>query len=292
MNEKCFGSLSLSHKEKYVKLFSAAQELASDYSFVNIWAWHCERNYELAIDDGLCWLRLAKPTFFELWAPMGDWQRDWEKLLERKFPDGATFERVPAALAEILRTQLGSRVEMEEQRQEWEYLYSAQELIELRGNRFHKKKNLLSQFMKYSPTFEPITEGNIAEVLEFQDEWCRLKQCDEVSGLIAENGAIGRVLSNWGEMPNITGGLLRVDGKIVAYTVGELLGKMMIIHFEKGLDAYKGVYQGINQIFLQNSDGFEFVNREQDMGFEGLRRAKMTYNPTGFLEKFRVTWRG
>lgn len=290
MDEKNFSNLSLSYKEKYSDLFQSAQERASDYSFTNIWAWHCERGYKIAFADGLCWLRLTNPSVF--WAPIGNWERDWSATLENNFPDGAVFERVPKTLAELLREQLGDRIEIEEQRSEWEYLYSAQELIDLKGNRFHKKKNLLSQFLKYSPEYEPITKENMPEVFEFQSEWCRLKQCDEVSGLIAEHEAIGRILSDWDKMPNVKGGLLRVHGEFAAYTVGEIIGNMMVVHFEKGLDKYKGVYQGINQMFLSNSNGFEIVNREQDMGFEGLRQAKMTYHPIGFIEKYRVIWKG
>ena len=66
----------------------------------------------------------------------------------------------------------------------------------------------------------------------------------------------------------------------------------MVIHFEKGLDSYKGVYQAINQQFLANTSGFEIVNREQDMGSPGIRQAKESYNPVGFLKKYKVRWQG
>ena len=111
---------------------------------------------------------------------------------------------------------------------------------------------------------------------------------------MAESIATIRVLSDWEKLRGIMGGALRIDGKIVAYVIAEDLGDgTVIIHFEKGFyfDKYKGVYQGINQIFLKNSKEFILVNREQDMGIEGLRQAKMTYNPTGFIKKHIVKWK-
>lgn len=265
----------------------------SDYTFVNIWGWNAERKYELSFDDGLCWLR----TSSQVWAPVGDWNRDWDAVLRKCWPDGVELERVPEALANMISSQLGSGVKLEEQRSEWEYLYSADELINLPGNRFHKKKNLLNQFMKYGPAYEPISADNIGEIRMLQCEWCREKNCSGESSLTAENTAVKRVISDWERMPGIMGGAVRIDGKLVAYTVAEMVpfdekSRMFVIHFEKGLDGYKGVYQGINQMFLANSAAeCDFVNREQDMGLEGLRQAKMTYHPVSFLKKYKLSWR-
>jgi len=184
-------------------------------------------------------------------------------------------------------------IEVSDQRSEWEYLYSVKELIALSGNRFHRKKNLLYQFLKHDPVYEEINSENIWEIREFQNEWCKLKNCDKFKGLMAEDIAIRRVLSDWERLPGIMGGAVRIDGKLAAYTIAEDLGdETLIIHFEKGLDSYKGVYQGINQIFLKNSANFSLVNREQDMGLEGLRQAKLTYNPIGFIKKYLVKWKG
>lgn len=81
---------------------------------------------------------------------------------------------------------------------------------------------------------------------------------------------------------------------MVAYTVGERLDDdTLLIHFEKGLSQYKGVYQAINHLFLLNEGAeFTWVNREQDLNIEGLRKAKMSYHPAFFLRKCRVKWLG
>ena len=87
------------------------------------------------------------------------------------------------------------------------------------------------------------------------------------------------------------GGVLMVDSQVVAFTVAEpLQPDTLVIHFEKGMGSYKGVYQAINHEFLAAQSGSALVNREQDVGNEGLRRAKLSYNPVGFLKKYELLW--
>jgi hypothetical protein len=300
-----FSPLALDRREEYSSLFALCGERASDYSFINIWGWSEERQYEWAFHDGLCWLRLTGgPPPAVYWAPVGDWNRtDWAEVLGNFFPHGAVFERVPQVLADIWREQLGeAAMRLEEQRSEWEYLYSYEKMVALSGNRLHKKKNLLNQFKKlYDYTYAPICHKRIAAIRAMQEEWFQWRGCEESPGLAAENVAIARVLNHWEELPGILGGSLSVKDaegrdKIIAYTVAEEFfgsGGTVVIHFEKGLDSYKGVYQAVNQIFLAESRerAFTLVNREQDMGIEGIRQAKESYGPVGFLKKYRAFWR-
>ena len=291
-----FKPLTLSIRDEYLSCFYAAEERASDYSFINLWAWNDERRYEIAFHEDLCWTRLVASEPFEMWAPIGNWSgKNWKIILGKLFPEGVTFCRVTEKLTQLLQEKLGDMIEIKEERSEWEYIYSAKELINLSGNRFHSKKNLLSQFLKHNPVYEEINSDNIMDIITLQSER-KPEDQDRLPEVLDENSAVKRVLSNWGKMPGIMGGILRIDGKLVAYTIAEDIGGgSVIIHFEKGfyLDSYKGVYQGINQIFLKNTgEKFSLVNREQDMGLLGLRQAKMTYNPLGFIRKYSVKWKG
>ena len=103
-----------------------------------------------------------------------------------------------------------------------------------------------------------------------------------------------KIFKNWDQFTGTLGGAILVDGAMVAYTVAEgLTNDTVVIHFEKGDTQYKGVYQPINQMFLANSAGrFSRVNREQDLGDPGLRKAKLSYHPVEFLQKYRVTVKG
>ncbi|GHS98122.1 hypothetical protein AGMMS50276_19360 [Synergistales bacterium] len=291
----------MSLKDEYLPLFRKSAQRASDYTFINIWGWSEERGYELAFQDGLCWLRLNGPfsaPFAEpvMWAPVGDWERpDWEEVLIRTFPSGATFERVPEKLAEIWRAELGKRVTLSEARSEWEYLYSYEKMVSLSGNKMHKKKNLLTQFMKlYKYEYSDMDIDHLQSILAAQDAWLKRRADADSRGLVSENIAISRVLGQWESLSGVLGGFISVEGQIIAYTVAEDLGDgTVVIHFEKGMETYKGVYQAINQMFLSHLIvPFTTVNREQDMGSDGVRQAKESYNPTGHIKKYCVRWAG
>jgi len=282
-------------RNEYSALFDLCSGKTSDYTFVNIWAWSDERQYELAHAHDLFWPRINRPSPV-LWAPVGNWESaDWERILPDLFPDGAEFHRVPEELAALWSERFGERMILEDQRSEWEYVYSVEELISLRGNRFHKKKNLWKQFHKnYGSSYKKLFREDVDGILEMQQLWCEWKSCDDIPGLRAENHAISRVLKNWDRLPGLLCGALYVGDYMVAYSVGEPMTEdMVVVHFEKGLADYKGVYQAINQAFLEHScPDFTWDNREQDMGEEGVRQAKESYNPVRFLKKYRAVWKG
>jgi hypothetical protein len=202
------------------------------------------------------------------------------------------FVRVPEKLAESWRRQGPDDLEIEEQRSQWDYLYAIEDLIALKGKRFHKKKNLLNQFKsKYTFSYQPFRAELIDMALAMQQDWCTWRDCEAVDALAAENKAIAKVFDNWDRLAGLAGGGLIVDNQMVAYTVAEMLTDgTLLIHFEKGDPDFKGVYQAMNQLFLEQTDlTASIVNREQDLGNEGLRRAKLSYHPVDFLKKYQVT---
>ncbi|TFG39100.1 MAG: DUF2156 domain-containing protein, partial [Syntrophobacterales bacterium] len=134
----------------------------------------------------------------------------------------------------------------------------------------------------------------IEQAMAMQEDWCTWRDCESSDMLSAENRAILRIFDRWDRFDRVMGGALFVENIIVAYTLAEpLTADTLVIHFEKGCPAYKGVYQAINQLFVARSaGGFRFVNREQDLDNEGLRKAKLSYNPVEFLKKSKVTITG
>ncbi len=281
--------ISLDGREEYLSRLARCPQKVSDYSFANLWGWCEEYGLEWAFGDSHAWIRQTRPhTLY--WAPVGPWlDVDWSRC--PTLTKGGEFTRVPEQLAQVWAAALPGRVEVVEAREHWDYVYSIPELVALSGNRFHKKKNLLAQFTKtYDYHYHPLTADCIEEVLQMQMEWCQWREAECDATLKAENRAIARVVKDWDRLPNLLGGAVRVDGRMIAYTVAEPLDEsMLVIHFEKGHTGFKGVYQAVNQMFLKEQGGrYAFVNREQDLGDEGLRKAKVSYNPVSFLKKCAV----
>jgi len=287
-----YQKIELEQQNEYNRQLETSGYDASDYSFVNLWSWSDEYQLTWSWHSGLVWIRQETPEP-AYWSPVGPWENvDWKPLLTDTFPRGAQFIRVPEPLSERWAQDLGDRVEIHESRGQWDYRYAVQDLIDLKGNRFHKKKNLLNQFRKkYDFQHRSFDSEIIKLACEMQQDWCTWRDCEASETLIAENRAIAQVLRNWDHLDGLHGGALMVDGTLIAYTIAEKLTEdTLVIHFEKGSHGYKGVYQAINQMFLEASgNGYTYVNREQDLGNEGLRKAKMSYNPVDFVKKSRVT---
>lgn len=287
-----FTPIALDNQRQYRERLSACGQLASDYSFVNVWSWSEQYGLEWFWENDVVWLRQTRPrTCF--WAPVGDWQTiDWPERFAQLFRRGAVFERVPEKLCRVWAQSLGGGLSIGDSRGDWDYLYDRAALAALKGNRFHKKKNLLRQFQrKYDFDLRPLTADAIQAALDMQETWCTWRDCESSDLLTAENRAITTVLENWQRLENLCGAYLLIDGEMAAYTIGERFSEdTLLVHFEKGRSGIKGVYQAINQMFLASMPGFSLVNREQDLGDAGLRKAKLSYHPVDFIKKYRVVW--
>ena len=287
-----FEPITLDRQNDYLEVLSRCPQVASDYSFLNLWAWAEEYELRWAWDDDLIWIRQNVPEEF-YWAPVGLWDKiDWQSRLRANLDARSVFTRVPDMLANLWQERLPQEIHIEDERGSWDYLYRVTDLIELKGKRYHKKKNLFNQFnRKYDFSYLSFGADMVEQAMAMQTDWCTWRDCESSDILSSENRAIFKILKEWQQLAGLFGGALMVDGSMVAYTVAEALTRdMLLIHFEKGDTQYKGIYQAINQIFLANSAAdYTFVNREQDLDDEGLRKAKLSYHPEDFLRKFRVT---
>ncbi|MBA4367820.1 MAG: hypothetical protein C0403_09300 [Desulfobacterium sp.] len=286
-----FEPITINRQTEYLTLLQRCPEKTSDYSFINLWGWAKEYGLEWAWTDGLVWIRQTIPVV-RFWAPIGPWfEIRWKDRFAECWKRGDTFHRIPEKLIQVWEKEIGQSVVVDEDRDQWDYLYNFRELLELKGNRFHKKKNLLNQFRKkYKYQFTPFTRDLIDRALAMQESWCTWRDCESSDSLSAENRVIERILDNWGELTGIYGGAILVDDSLIAYTIAENISEdTLVIHFEKGSPEYHGVYQAIHQMFLESlGPGIQWVNREQDLGDEGLRKAKMSYNPVDFLKKYKM----
>ncbi len=294
--DKKFTPVILKDRRAFYEYWAQTPRRSLDYTLANLWGWQGHYGLEWYFDGPLCWIRQTRPNLV-YWAPIGAWHEvDWASVLPRWCVSGRrAFIRVPEDLALLWQNALPGQVVVEEDRDQWEYLYRQDELADLPGKRFHKKKNHCNSFIKAygTPDYHRLDDGMVEDVLAVQDDWCQWHECEDSPSLRAENEAINRVLSHWDMFEGLCGGSLYVDGRMVAFSVGEKLDAQNLgVHYEKGLNGFRGVYQTINRVFVQQEGaGLSFVNRAQDLGEEGLRQAKQTYLPIDFLRKCRV-WVG
>ena len=196
-----------------------------------------------------------------------------------------------------------------------DYIYDAESLKTLRGKKYQSKRNFANGFRRlYNWRFEPITDENVPECLEMNDEWCRRGGCSGDFWKSNEFCATRVALNNLKAL-GLDGGLLRVfpseqnpeipeEGKVVAFSIAEKTNSnTLIVHIEKALTEYRGAYQAMSQEFLNYMDSvihereniqegapaFTLVNREDDSGDENLRKAKLEYHPIEIKEKYLVT---
>ncbi len=267
---------------------------ASEYTFTNIFAFRFKLVYNFKVSllkSNLILLKDTEPV--AVFCPVGDTQVP-DTLSEifdylGNYSDSPYLERVPESFANAYLKDDENYI-LEEDRDQFDYIYNVRELIQLKGNKFHDKKNKVNKFRKlYTYEYLPLTHGLIEECLAFEDYWCKVRACEEHPGLKKEQCAILQMLKNF-RILNLKGGAIRVGGKIAALTLGEkFLNDTFVIHVEKANPDISGLYQVINQEFLMYEAGdCIFVNWEQDLGEPGLRKAKTSYNPVRFIKKYKV----
>ena len=288
-----FQKFTWDDKDRYTQYFQASPVHYAEYSFFGLWSWLHSYPLEIAYTDyGLCWLRSGGPLP-GIFGPSGNWDAvtDWSKVLA-DFPSGTVIYDVPHKVRDILSGR--DNLRFTEDRDQHEYVYSVKDMTALKGKAYAHKRNRVRAFLDgYEWDYEELTPALFCEVIDFQERW-RVHREDtmtpeEAESLDGEDKAIRNALDKWEEF-SFSGGLLRVDGKIIAYTIAEELDPDNLdIRFEKAFPEYAGSYQAINYMFLKNHGAkYKYVNREEDMGEPGLREAKMSYNPIIMLEKYQM----
>ena len=287
-----FKAVDLSVQEIFNDFLSRYPLEASEYNFTNIFAFRKAYNFKISrLHDNLIILRDTKPV--SVFCPVGNSQISdiFEEICSylKTRTKEPYLERVPE---NFVKTYLKARKNLiiEEERDHFDYVYLEKELVQLRGNKFHDKKNKINKFKSiYQYQYQTLTPALIEECIAFEDDWCEKRECGKYPGLEKEQCAILEMLNNFSAL-NIKGGIIRLDNRIVALTIGEkFLKDTMVIHIEKANADIPGLYQVINQEFLKHeAGGCTYVNREQDLGIKGLRSSKMSYNPLRFIKKYKI----
>lgn len=174
-----------------------------------------------------------------------------------------------------------------------DYIYESEQLKTLAGKKLHAKRNHINKFMENHPdwSYEAITEKNRPECLQMAEKWWQNNATDnEDAEKRAEFEVTKNALLSMEEL-DLKGGLIRADGEVVAFSIGEPASKQMfVVHIEKAFADVQGAYPMMNRQFvIHEAADYTYVNREEDAGVEGLRKAKLSYKPAIILQKGNVT---
>lgn len=297
MLEFVFKRTELEDKELITSYFEKAPSKSCERTFANVLLW--SRHYPVkwtVIEDALVF-KSEDETHLAFAYPAGEPEqvkKALEVMEQYSKERGYAFQlySVTTEMFEQLNTWYPGEFQIEYQRDEADYIYEQEKLATLSGKKLHAKRNHINKFQATYEnwSYEPLSEENLEECFQLALKWRNLNGCEEDEEKNAELCVTCNSLRLFREL-ELTGGVLRVDGEIVAFTIGEALDQdTFVVHIEKAYADVEGAYTMINQQFVQHAcQDYRYVNREDDAGMEGLRKAKLSYRPAFLVEKGIVT---
>ena len=286
--------ITLDMKVPYEQILAIAGPRGCEYSFANLFLWGRQK---IAFLDGCVTIFSQFNRRSVYLFPIG--AGDKKSVLDAIIHDAA-MRGIPCRLTgmtaedcQLLYSLYPHDFRIHNARDSYDYLYDVNDLATLKGRQFQRKRNHLNRFLKTYPhiSTEVITPENMVKVRQMVDAWYTQRlQDDPTQDFHMERAAMDKACRFSTEL-GLEGISLRVDGQIAAVTMGSRLSDTVFdVHFEKGLEQYDGIYAAINQEFAQyiqtNHPEITQINREDDMGLEGLRKAKLSYHPTRIFEKY------
>lgn len=293
-----FRDIDISDKDKINSALRKSDFRGCEYSFANNMAWKRLSDSKISFykdfyiscafntDDGIPSFTFpsGEGNYSELFTEMRKYSEALGKPLRIW---GVTDDLLPL-FNEFFPDQFIAELD----RDSSDYIYKSSDLIELSGKKYHGKRNHLARFNELDYTFSPITEKDFDDCIAFSTVTYNNKTSDNSHSFIAEQYAINTYFTYFNEF-ELKGGVIRIDGKPAAVTIGEGINSdTFCVHIEKANTEYMGIYSGINNCFAKEfAVDYKFINREEDLGLEGLRKSKLSYHPDFILNKYSVTFK-
>jgi hypothetical protein len=280
-----FAPISLQMRDALYPSLNMLSDGVSEFTFSNLYLFRGTYGYRVSRVPGRTFIiegSKAGKSFFYVPCDLPE-----RAVLDELMASHDYLKNLSESQADASRAELESwGYSVAEDRDNFDYLYERRHLAELSGKTYHKKRNLVNAFINsYDYEQKPLREDNVPDALAVLDGWAESK------GPVASDLAAAREALELFRILGMRGCVYYVDGEPAGWCLGEPIAKarMFALHFEKAIESYKGIYQFVNQAFAQALPSyFRTINREQDLGDEGLRQAKMTYRPIGFVNKYRV----
>lgn len=291
-----FKVLELEDKPVFDRMLSDDPPRISELTFTNLFMWRFKYRPLWAVHDA-CLLIILHGNGDSVIGlpPAGTGNKAialdilWDAIASRS--DEPAISRVDSQFVENFVDTKRFRVSKD--RDNSDYVYRTEDLIKLTGNRYHQKRNHVNKFLKnYRFEYQVLNDKLVRDFLDLQDSWCQLKDCESNEDLMAEDRAVFEALLHYKYL-GFRGGAILIEDKVEAFTLGEKLSQdTAVIHVEKANPEIPGLYATINQQFCQHEwSEVTFVNRQQDLGVPGMRKAKKSYHPDHMVDKYTLVRR-
>lgn len=282
-----------------IKKFLDAQKYRiCDYTYGVLYMWGGLLSYEYAISNNMLIIRSCLNNIMTFSIPLGEGDLaatldDIELFCnENNYP--LYFHGVTEEAVALLQKHFGDIFHVKNLENWGEYLYDYSDLLYLKGKKYHSKRNHINQFANsyHDYVFKEIRKEDIPRIAAFTEKY--FEESDKERGLfLKEREMLKEIMKDY-EKLDFLGGYIEVEGQIAAFAMGEIQNDIMYVHIEKADREFKGSYAIINNEYLKyfKKDGVLYVNREEDVGDPGLRKAKMSYYPIEIIKKHSVRKRG
>jgi len=283
-----FRELEITDKNVFDSALADYPPEISEFTFTNLYCWKDTYQFKVSRFQDVLIVRSDEqkaPVFL----PAVGRAADKPGIMLVLQDSGGQFIRVPEDVKRIFEGD--TLVRISEDPDNFDYVYAFADLAALQGRKFAGKRNLIKKFKSNCVyEYQAVDGTNLRECAAFEETWCSIKDCDHTPGLAHERRAYEEMLRNFSAF-SLHGGVLKVGGRIAAVAIAERLNpQTLVMHILKADPHLAGGYQTMLWEFLNHeTENFTYVNLEQDLGVEGLKRSKLSYHPQYMVKKYKIT---
>lgn len=293
-----FRDITITDKERITSALNKSQFMGCEYSFSNNMAWRRLGDSQISFfkDFYICCSFRSEDKIPRFFFPSGggSYKEVLSAMKEYAYSLGKPLRvaGITEPYLDMLNEMLPDEFTVDTDEGDWDYIYNSAELIDLPGRKFHSKRNHLARYNELGAEFSLMSEKDFDDCITFSTMEYNSRSSESEHSFIAEQYAINTYFNYFHEL-DLMGGVIRINGNVAAFTIGDRLNnETFCIHIEKADTNYNGIYAGINNSFAKAAAaGYKYINREEDLGLEGLRRSKRSYNPAFLLKKYTVTFK-
>ena len=287
LNASVFQPITINNIQSVIAITRQYAPQDCEFSIGTIFSWKSIQKTHFATIDNQLIMRICIDGMMTYTFPVGE--RVTSSTFEAIETDAHLFNQPVRIQGEysLLQTYFDANYTITQYRNFFNYIYLRNDLVNLKGGRYQSKRNHINRFQNtYNYTFQPLTPELIPDCIALEEEWRKQHVFEEQTSYEQEKMALVTALRNY-EVLELLGGVVFIDEKIEAFSIGSAInGDTFDVMFEKANPLYDGIYSVINQEFTSLiPEQYTYINREEDLGMEGLRKSKLSYKPTFLFEK-------